>query len=181
MSGEMKPDMSCVPYRRKGVYLVLTVPLVLLLISVAVYLGTVRFILAVVFVALYVGMCYFQAYCCAYQECPYVDGFCPAIVGIVPAGRLARWLYGRRRVVKSKAAFETQAALAFGCWMGLVFFPLWWIAKRSVPLAVGYVVLHAVYYVIFGLTICPACAIRGTCPGGKLQSIVLGGPEQRSR
>jgi hypothetical protein len=145
---------------------------VLLLIAVAVYLGTVNVILSVLFVALYLAMCGFQTYCCAYQECPYIDGFCPAIAGIVPASWLARWFYGRREVVKSKMAFEVQAVLAIGCWLGLILLPLWWIAQRSIPLAIGYVLFHAIYYILFGLTVCPACAIRGTCPGGKLQGLV---------
>jgi hypothetical protein len=101
-----------------------------------------------------------------------VDGFCPAVVGIVPATWLAKRLYGRRKIVKSKQTFTIKAALGTGCWLGLALLPVWWLAKLGLPLAIGYVGLHVVYAVIFGLTVCPVCAIRETCPGGKLQSIV---------
>lgn len=175
----MKPDMSCVPYQRRGLYLALTIPFVLLLIAVTVYLATVNVILSVLFIALYLGMCGFQAYCCAYQECPYIEGFCPAVAGIVPSSWLARWFYGQREVIKSKRTFEVQAILAISCWLGLILLPLWWIYQRSLPWVVGYLSFHAIYYILFGLTICPACAIRKTCPGGKLQALVRGVSKER--
>jgi hypothetical protein len=66
MPAEIKPDMSCVPYRRKGLYFVLTIPSLALLIAVFVYLWTFGFLLSIVFLSFYLAMCYFQAYCCAY-------------------------------------------------------------------------------------------------------------------
>ena len=173
MEESIRPDMSCVPYRRKGLYLLLTVPFLALLIAVFVYLWTFCFVLSIIFFLSYMAMCYFQAYCCAYQECPYIGGFCPALIGIMPASPMAKLLYGNKEIVKSKRAFETHAIVASIAWLGLIVLPLFWIAKLGLWLVVGYVASHAVYYLIFGLTICPVCAIRNTCPGGKLQSIVL--------
>jgi len=181
MPDDIKPDMSCVPYRRKGLYLVLTVPFLALLVSVLVYLWMYSFILSLAFTLFYFEMCYFQVYCCAYQDCPYVGGFCPAIVGIIPANLLAKFVYSNKKIVRSKKAFELYATLAFIGWLGLIVFPLFWIAKLGIAFVVGYVACHVVYYVIFGLTICPACAIRHTCPGGKLQSIVLKEDRRRFR
>ncbi|MGD2105904.1 MAG: hypothetical protein PVJ55_12410, partial [Anaerolineae bacterium] len=89
MSDELKPDLSCVPYRRKGLYLALTVPLLLLMTVVGVYLGAINPLLPGAFVLFYLSTSFFQAYCCAYQECPYVGGFCPAVIGIMPASLLA--------------------------------------------------------------------------------------------
>ena len=40
MADNIRPDMSCVHYRRKGLYLVLTVPFLVLLVSVFVYFRT---------------------------------------------------------------------------------------------------------------------------------------------
>ena len=173
MPDDIKPDMSCVPFRRKGLYLALTIPLLALLISVFVYLWTISYALALVFVSFYFVMCYFQACCCAYQDCPYVGGFCPALVGIMPASILTKLIYGKGRIPRSKRSFEIHATLAFIGWLGLIVLPLFWIAKHGTCFAVGYAACHAVYYLVFGLTICPACAIRHTCPGGKLQSVVL--------
>jgi len=173
MTDDTKPDLSCVPYRRKGLYFALTIPLLSLLILAFIYLWTFNFVLPIVFVSFYLAMCYFQIYCCAYQDCPYVGGFCPAIVGIMPSSIMTKFIYGKKNIIKSKKSFEIHATLAFTGWLGLILFPLFWIAKLGILFAVGYAACHAVYYLIFGLTICPACAVRRTCPGGKLQSIVL--------
>ena len=167
MPGDAKVDMSCVPYRRKGLYLVLTVPFLVLLVLIFGYLWTYSFVLSLVFGLLYLTMSLFQAYCCAYQDCPYVGGFCPAVIGIMPASLIAKVLYGNREIVKSKERFGLHATLALISWLGLIALPLFWIAKRGIAFAVGYVACHVVYTAIFGLTVCPACAIRDICPGGK--------------
>jgi len=39
--------------------------------------------------------------------------------------------------------------------------------------AIGYVVAHVVYSLIFGLTVCPVCSIRHTCPGGQFHQLFL--------
>jgi hypothetical protein len=170
---DKKPDMACVPYRRKTLYFVLTVPFLAILILVAVYLWAFSPWLTAGLALCYLGLWFLQAYCCACQECPYVGRFCPAVAGIMPASWLAKLIYGRREVVKSKARFEIYAVIGFSGLIGMAILPLWWIAKLSVPLAVGYFVWQLVYYLVFELMICPVCAIRETCPGGKLQSVVF--------
>lgn len=188
-----EPDMSCYPYRRKGLYLAIVIPYLAVLTSVFFFLlfkkrhgekavvgqkDKMRFVPGLVYLAFYLGMCYFQAYCCACQECPYIGEFCPAIAGIYPANILARMKYGDREkikeMIKSEKKLKTDAALATICWGGIMVFPLYWLAKRSALLAAGYVFVHAVYYLFHGLIICPVCAIRDTCPGGQLQARVLG-------
>jgi hypothetical protein len=173
MSDSIKPDMSCVPYKRKGLYLVLTLPFLALLIAVFIYLWTFSFIFSMAFLLFFLAMCYFQAYCCACQDCPYIGGFCPAIVGIMPANVLAKLIHGKKKIIKSKKSFERNVTLASLCWLGLIVFPLFWIAKFGALYAGVYVACHVIYYVIFGLTICPVCAIRNSCPGGKLQGLIL--------
>jgi hypothetical protein len=167
-----EPDMSCVPYGRKGLYYALTVPFWLLLVAVLGYLWTYNFALSLVFASFFVGMSYFQAYCCVYQECPYVGGFCPAVIGIMPASLMARAMYGKG-IVKSRRRFEINATLGVACWLGLIVFPLFWLAKLGAAPAIGYVLSHVVYTVVFGATVCPGCAIRDICPGGRLSSTVL--------
>jgi hypothetical protein len=53
--------------------------------------------------------------------------------------------------------------------------PVYWIARLGIGLALAYIALHAVYALIFGLTVCPVCAIRDTCPGGKVHKLVRRG------
>ena len=168
---ESKPDISCVPYRRKGTYFAITTPLVAVYVAVFIYLWTFSFFWSLVFLAFYLVMCYFQAYCCVYQDCPYVGGFCPAVAGIMPASLLAKFIYGKGKIVKSKRAFEINVALALVGLFGMALFPFPWLAKLNIWFAAGYVLLHVVYYVTFGLIVCPVCAIRHTCPGGKFHTI----------
>jgi hypothetical protein len=172
---ESKPDMSCVPYRRKGLYLALTIPMLLLMLAVLVYLGTYNILLSVAFLACYLFMSTFQAYCCAYQECPYVGGFCPAVLGIMPASLIAKVLYGKREIVRTKARFEIYATVAILGWLGLALLPVYWLAKPGAGFALAYVACHALYALVFGLSICPVCAIRDTCPGGKIHKLVRRG------
>ena len=173
MSKLMKPEVSCVPYRRRGLYFGLTIPLTGLLLVVFIYLVTVSFFVALVFLSFYLAMCYFQAYCCAYQECPYVGGFCPAIAGIYPANPLAKLLYGQRPVVKSARRFEIHATLASCAGLGLLVFPLYWLWQAGLIWAVAYGGIGIVYLLAFTLTICPVCAIRDTCPAGQVQRWIL--------
>ena len=178
MHQETKPDTSCVPYRRKGLYFAITIPLMLVHVAVFITLWRFSFVWSLVFLAFYLVMCYFQAYCCAYQDCPYVGGFCPAVAGIIPASLLAKFIYGKGKIVKSKRTFEINVALALVGLFGMALFPFPWLAKLNVWFAAGYVALHVVYYVTFGLTVCPVCAIRNTCPGGKFHTMVRRGSER---
>lgn len=165
--------MSCLPYRRKTLYFIITIPILLLYILVFIYLWHFSFILSILLLFFYLLMCFFQAYCCVYQDCPYIGGFCPGVAGIMPASLLAKLLYGKNKVKKSKKLFDINVSIAFTGVLGMAFFPLFWIAKLSIIYAIGYFLFHVVYYIVFGLTVCPVCAIRDICPGGKFQNIVL--------
>jgi hypothetical protein len=182
------PDMSCYPFRRKKLYLAIVIPHVAVLAAVFFYLLTGkdsrkkkasaagagrRYLPGLAYLAFYLGMCYFQAYCCACQDCPYIGEFCPALAGIYPANTLARMKYGDKGAVKSEDAFKANATAAAFCWGGMILFPLPWLARRSAILAIAYVLVHAVNYLLHGLILCPVCAIRDTCPGGILQAMVL--------
>lgn len=177
MPSEIRPDMSCVPYARKRAYFILTVPFLILLILVAVYLWSISFSLSLIFISLFIMANLFQSYCCAYQDCAYAGGFCPAVAGIMPSSMLAKIIL-RKKVKRSKSLFDLFAAIAFLSLLGLIGFPLFWIADISISLAIGYFALNIAYYLTFFLAICPACAIRNTCPGGKLQSMVSKNREQ---
>jgi hypothetical protein len=78
-------------------------------------------------------------------------------------------MYKKSQIVKSERRFRLNIALATIAWLALAIFPLYWIARAHVFLAVGYLACHLAYSLVFFLTICPVCAIRNTCPGGKLQ------------
>ncbi len=173
MPEEMKPDMSCFPYRRKKLYLAITIPLLLLYILVFIYLWSFSFILSLIFLSLYLIMCFFMAYCCVYQDCPYVGGFCPGAAGLMPASLLAKLIYGNRKIKKSKRLFDINASIAFVAFLGMPFFPLYWLARLGILYAVGYFLIHIVYYIIFLKYVCEVCAIRHICPGGRFREKVF--------
>jgi hypothetical protein len=149
--------------------------MLLLLLAVLVYLGTYSILLSLALLACYLVMSFFQAYCCAYQRCPYVGGFCPAVLGIMPASLIAKILYGNREIARSKARFDAYATVAVLGWIGLVLLPVYWIANLGIGFAIAYVACHASYALIFGLSVCPVCAIRETCPGGKVHRLLQRG------
>jgi hypothetical protein len=172
-----EPDRRCVPYRRRGWYWTLTGPFLAVLVLVLIRLWTVHPGLSIVMLLLYLLTCVFQAYCCAYQECPYIGGFCPAIAGIVPASFFARWLFRGKRPSGSRRRFGAYVTLAILSWLCLIVLPVPWITRLGGFLAVGYVALHALYTVVFFLTVCPACAIRHICPGGNFQTRIRSAPK----
>ena len=165
-------DIKCVPYEKRVHYLALTGVLFVVQGLVFLYLWIFTPILSFVMVALYLVTSYFQSYCCAYQDCPYVGEFCPAVSGIYVGNILAKRLYPED-TPKSERKFKTYKNLGILFWLLMAFFPLYWVYLLGLQYALGYFAFHLGYYLVFGLTICPSCAIRNTCPGGALQKQVL--------
>lgn len=178
-----EPDMNCYPFRRRRLYLAITVPYLAVLVSVFLFLLLAAenrkrhgnsSIIGILFLAFYLGMCYFQSYCCACLECPYVGEFCPAIAGIYPANLIARARFGDGGgLIRSRRKLKNQASMAGACWGCMMVLPLYHLGKRNTILAAGYALAHGLYYICQGLLVCPACSIRDTCPGGALQAMVL--------
>jgi hypothetical protein len=71
------PTTTCAPYRKKTLYLVLTVPYLAILALVAICLWHFSPWLTAAVILSYLWASFFQAYCCACQDCPYIGGFCP--------------------------------------------------------------------------------------------------------
>ena len=160
-------DLTCVPYAHKGRYVVQTTILLVVVGIVFLYLWTINPLLSLLMIVFYLGTNYFQAYCCVYQDCPYVGQFCPAVFGIFPANLIARRL-SRKGITRSKKKFERHATIAFTFWLGIVFLPVYWLYLLDLLIAIGYVVFQIASFLIFTLTVCPKCAIRDTCPAGAI-------------
>lgn len=167
----MKPDMTCMPYKRKKLYLLLTVPLLALFGSIFVYLWIINPVLGLLFVGFYLGICIFQSYCCACQDCPYIGirQFCPGILGIVPSSWIAKLPF-IRQAKKSKTAFELSAAIGSLFILAFLIFPLIWLIELGINVTIAYIGFIVIYLVLFVWNICPACATRYTCPAGKISN-----------
>jgi hypothetical protein len=172
MNEENQPNLSCVKYEKRGRYIISTIILFIVLGLIFVYLWTISPILSFIMVGLYLVTSYFQAYCCVYQDCPYIGGFCPAISGIYVGNILANHIYSKD-TPKSEKKFNRHKNLGILFWLLMAFFPFYWIYLLGIEYAILYFLFQLGYYLFFGLTICPSCAIRSTCPGGKIQKIVF--------
>ncbi|TXT57863.1 MAG: conserved membrane protein of unknown function [Candidatus Thorarchaeota archaeon] len=168
---ENEPDMTCVPYAKRRRYYALTAVFLVVLGWVILYLWAVSPFLALIVIGFYLATNYFQAYCCYYQRCPYVGAFCPAISGIYLGNILASHLRKKNAEVSEKK-FKLHKNLGVFSWFATVLFPLYWIYQFSLEFALLYFIFQLGHYVIFGLSVCPSCAIRDICPGGSLQRSV---------
>lgn len=167
---------NCVPYRRKGLYLVLTVPMIALYVTIAAYLWTVGVVFFLIYVALFVLVAFLQGYVCVYWQCPYVGKFAPCVGGFcLPSSQIAR-LY--RGVKRSERIYNVAVTLAFVCFFGIILFPIYFLYQLGIWFLVAYVGFVIVYALCFLLFICPVCGTRHVCPGGhtavKLREAITG-------
>ncbi len=171
MKGIEDIDMNCVPFKRRRLYLVMFIPLLTLMGVIFLYLWMISPILGLIYVGLYLSTCVFQAYCCTYQECPYIGKFCPGIFGIIPSSRIAQSGV-IRNLKKSARLFEIFATIAFILLLGMILFPIIWLSQLDFFITLGYLGVNVFYLVVFLWNICPNCAIRSTCPAGRISSVV---------
>jgi hypothetical protein len=159
---------DCIPYKRKLLYLLLTVPIIILYLLIILYLWEINKLVFTIYCSLFILGILFQSYCCAYQSCPYIGKFCPGLGGfIVPASVVALLL---KKVKKVKALFDLFASLGFICLLGIIILPVYFIYRLGVNLLIFYSIIVISYNILFLLFICPFCAIRDTCPAGKTSS-----------
>jgi hypothetical protein len=160
---------NCIPYARKKLYLIITIPLMLLIIAIFGFIFIINPFCGIIYLGFWFGANVFQSYCCEYQDCPYTDGFCPAVAGIIPASRIANFSI-IKNMSKSKKRFELYATFGSLCLLGLIIFPLLFIFELGMVYLLGYLTFILIYAILFLWNICPVCAIRSTCPGGRFST-----------
>ena len=162
---EAKHDHDCVPFRRRGLYLLLTVPMLVLYVAIAVLLWRVSPVFFVVYCALFVLVAVGQSFACAYWQCPYVGKFAPCVAGFcLPSSQVARLFKGRR---PAERTYNVLVSIAFAAFAGIILLPLYFLYHQGVGYLLVYVGIVLVYAVAFLGLICPACATRYVCPGGQ--------------
>ena len=70
---------NCVPYPRKRLYLLLTIPMLVMYVAVAAFLWQVSLTFFVIYLSLFVVVALSQSYVCVYWQCPYVGKFAPCV------------------------------------------------------------------------------------------------------
>jgi len=159
---------QCPTYKNKGIYFLITIPLILLYIAVAYYLWNFAHVFFWIYLALFILINVFQSYCCAYQQCPYMYGFCPGIGGfIIPASRIARLFKNK---ATSKSLFNLSAIIASVFALGIIMLPLFFLRDLGILFILLYCLIFIAYGELFLKIICPDCATKKTCPAGILSS-----------
>jgi len=162
---------ECIPFKKKALYLLLTIPIVFVFAIIAIYLWQVGVIPFIIYCTLFLSVTLIQSYCCAYQDCPYVGKFCPGIGGVtVVSSIIARLL---KNAKKSRKIFNAFASIGFSCLIAIAIFPVFFIYKLGLIALIGYLIIAIFYFIAFFVFICPFCAIRDTCPGGKIAGKIL--------
>jgi hypothetical protein len=154
-----------VPYRRKALYLLLTIPMIVIYGAIAAFLWTVHHVYFVIYAVFFVLVAMFQSYVCVHWQCPYVGRFAPCVGGFcLPSSQVARLF---KRVKRSEKTYTIVLTLAYINFFGIILFPIYFIYQQSVVYVLIYVGVVALYTLCFLRFICPVCATRYVCPGGQ--------------
>jgi hypothetical protein len=158
-------ENDCVPYKRKSLYLTLTIPMLVLYIAIAAFLWQINVVFFVGYVSLFVFVALFMSYVCVYWRCPYVGKFAPCVGGFcLPSSQIARLFKDAKR---SETRYNIFLTLAYVSFFGIILFPLYFLYVKNIVYLLGYIGLVVVYGSMFTLFICPVCGTRHICPGGQ--------------
>lgn len=164
-------DEQCVPYRRKTLYLLLTIPMFGVYIAIGASMFRVSLPFFILYCVFFVTVAFAQSYVCAYLQCPYVGKFAPCVGGFcLPSSQLARIF---KDVRKTKTAYNIVVNIAFVAFFGIILLPVYFIYQQSASLLLAYILIVLVYAVGFFGFICPACGTRHVCPGGRTSTKLL--------
>jgi hypothetical protein len=155
----------CVPYPRKSLYLILTIPMIAGYLLLAVLIGRISAISLFIYLSLFLVVAVAQSYVCIYWQCPYVGKFAPCVGGFcLPASRIALLL---RNVKRTEGAYKVFVNIALLAFLGIIIYPIYFVYLYGMVYLVIYFSIVAVYAILFLGFICPVCATRKVCPGGQ--------------
>lgn len=163
----IKIDHNCIPYPRKGIYWLITLPYLLMLIGVTIYLWTYSIPVSIAYLFLYIMSTLIHGYICSFSECPYKGTLCPGAFGWFPVGKIAGKIKPQKRNDKLIGVLFLVIML---CILGILIIPLFWLYKLGILLSIGYFLFILLHFFSFVLFVCPKCAGRGYCPTAKLSN-----------
>ena len=168
---DKKLDKSCIPYPRKGVYWIISLPYLALLILTATYLWNFNIIISSIYISFYFVSIILHGYICSFSECPYKGTMCPGAFAWFPVGKISHFIE-KLKIKKSLLLINVFFLIVMITLLGIIILPLFWISKLGMIYSIGYVALIIIHFFIFILTICPKCAGRLYCPTAKLSNIL---------
>ncbi len=163
---DLKIDRTCVPYPKKRIYWLVTLPYLIVLIGVIAYLWSYNVSVAITYFSLYLISTVLHGYVCSFSECPYKGTFCPGAFGWFPVGKIAG------KLKKPEKRNDKVIGIVFMsimlCILGIFVLPLYWISKQGLIFSIAYGIFIIVHFFFFVIFVCPKCAGRGNCPTAKL-------------
>lgn len=159
-------DENCVPYRRKSLYLVMTLPFLGVYGVIAFTLGQLSLVYMIIYLVLLALTSLFQSFICVYWDCPYVGRFAPCVAGFcLPASQMARlW----KKASLPERVYPLILNMTFMLFLGAILFPVYFLFRIGPVWMLAYLAAAGLYAVGFIRWICPHCATRKICPGGQL-------------
>ena len=154
-----------VPYPRRSLYLLLTIPMIGMYVAIAVFLWNISVAYFLIYCALFVIVAITQSYICVYYQCPYIGKFAPCVGGFcLPSSQIARWLRNSKR---TEGVYNIVVTLAFTAFLGIIFLPIYFLYQQNLFYLLAYIVIVIFYAASFLGFICPVCGTRHVCPGGQ--------------
>jgi Zn finger protein HypA/HybF involved in hydrogenase expression len=176
MNTRVNMTETCVPYKRKALYLLLTLPMIAMYVAIAAFLWTTHWAYVAIYCGLFVLVAAFQSQVCVHWQCPHVGSFAPCVGGFcLPSSQIARLF---RRTKRSERMYPISLTLAYVSFFGIILFPIYFIYRQGLVYLLVYVGVVAVYASCFLRFICPACGARHVCPGGQTAMRLEGEKEQ---
>lgn len=159
-----------IPYKRRGLYCILTAPMVIMYIVIGYHLYTIDAYLVCIYCTLFILTIIFQSYNCLYWRCPHVGTFCPGAGGFCAVSSPIALLLIKLNVKESKTAYNVLCTLAYINFFGLILFPVYFMYKLNPTYVLIYCVIILLYFMGMMLLICPFCGAKNVCPGGQTAS-----------
>jgi Zn finger protein HypA/HybF involved in hydrogenase expression len=173
---EASMPKTSVPYERKALYLLLTLPMIAMYVAIAVFLWATHWAYLAVYCGLFVLVAVFQSQVCVHWQCPHVGSFAPCVGGFcLPSSQIARLF---KRTKRSEKMYPICLTLAYISFFGIILFPVYFIYRQGLVYMLVYLGVVAVYAFCFLLFICPTCGARHVCPGGQTAMRLKGAKEQ---
>ncbi|MBN2115415.1 MAG: hypothetical protein JW730_02530 [Anaerolineales bacterium] len=156
---------NCVPYPRKSLYLVLTIPMIAIYLAIAVLLWQVNQTFFMIYLSLFLIVVVSQSYVCVYWQCPYIGKFAPCVGGFcLPSSQVARLF---KNVKRSVGSYNVVVTLAFAAFLGIIVLPIYFLYQQGIVILLVYLGIVLIYAASFLWWICPVCGTRHVCPGGQ--------------
>ncbi len=156
-----------IPYKKKGLYILITLPLILVYILIGYYLNNIGNINLIIYITLFTITIIFQSYNCIYWKCPHVGTLCPGAGGFCVLSSPIGKLLINMKIKSSEKLYKILCSIAFTGFLGIILYPVYFIYKLSILYLAFYFFIISAYFLFMMILICPDCGAKKACPGGQ--------------